>query len=151
MEFHRPDIEGFDRKGLVDHVRPSVVKKNWRCAEPIYLFSFGWISWFGMKICRSNTEDSTRKGLGEPVKTFGSFWLLKSSCLDKILYQSITHHHQPLQRPYCLKWNSIGPTKKIIVEKVCVNHLRPFGSFVLLQNDKKFYQAIIHFYIDIPV
>ena len=27
MEFHRPDIEGFDRKGLVDHVRPSVVKK----------------------------------------------------------------------------------------------------------------------------
>ena len=45
----------------------------------------------------------------------------------------------------------MGPTKKIIVEKVCVNHLRPFGSFVLLQNDKKFYQAIIHFYIDIPV
>ena len=28
MEFHRPDIEGFDRKGLVDHVRPSVVKKK---------------------------------------------------------------------------------------------------------------------------
>ena len=104
-----------------------------------------------MKICRSNIEDSTRKGLGEPVKTFESFWLLKSSCLDNILYQSITHYHQPLQRPYGLKWNSIGTKKELIVERVCVNHFRPFGSFVLLQNDKKNFRAIIHFYIDILV
>ena len=109
MEFHKPNIETFDKKSLGKPCWTFSCKKK---VEAIYPCIFGWISWSGMKICRSNIEDSTRKGLGEPVKTFGSFWLLKSSCLDNILYQSITHYHQPLQRPYGLKWNSIGPTKK---------------------------------------
>ena len=104
-----------------------------------------------MKICRSNIKDSIRKDFGKPIKTFKIFWLLKDSYLNNIFYQSITHYHQPLQRPYGLKWNSIDPKKELLVKRVCMNHFRPFGSFVLLQNDKKKFQAIIHFYIDILV
>ena len=100
-----------------------------------------------MKICRSNIEDSTRKGLGEPVKTFGFFWLLKSSCLDNILYQSYHPLSPTLAKTIGSQMEFHRPNKEIIVERVRENHFRPFGSFVLLQNDKKIlssYHPLLH-------